>query len=158
MPMVTALGLHADEPAVIAPPAPCHSFSGKHGGAQVHLVCFGESCLQSPLAGWLCGLLATECNPSLSSLLRAEQQMWRESLCVHCAVHELPQASARRLAWTMWALCLPPSRPTLPSKPSSQTSSSAQARREASDHEAPPSPTCLCQQGWSTMTAASPSL
>ena len=41
-PLVSALGLQADTPAVIPPPAPCHSFSGRHGGAQVHVVCFGE--------------------------------------------------------------------------------------------------------------------
>lgn len=43
MPLVTALGLAADEPPVIPPPAPCHSFSGRHGGATVHVVCFGAS-------------------------------------------------------------------------------------------------------------------
>lgn len=42
MPMVKALGLTADDPAVIPPPAPCHSFSGEHAGARLHLVCFGE--------------------------------------------------------------------------------------------------------------------
>lgn len=41
-PMVQALGLQADEPSVIPPPAPCHSFSGQHAGAMVHLVCFGK--------------------------------------------------------------------------------------------------------------------
>ncbi len=40
--MVKSLGLAADEPPVILPPAPCHSFSGEHAGARVHLVCFGE--------------------------------------------------------------------------------------------------------------------
>lgn len=42
MPMVKALGLQPDDPPVVPPPAPCHSFSGEHGGAQVHVVCFGE--------------------------------------------------------------------------------------------------------------------
>lgn len=41
--MVEALGLKADIPAVIPPPAPCHSFSGRHAGADVHVVCFGEA-------------------------------------------------------------------------------------------------------------------
>ncbi|KAL4423462.1 hypothetical protein ABPG77_005414 [Micractinium sp. CCAP 211/92] len=42
MPMVKSLGLAADEPPSIPPPAPCHSFSGEHAGARVHLVCFGK--------------------------------------------------------------------------------------------------------------------
>ncbi|EFN52874.1 hypothetical protein CHLNCDRAFT_26505, partial [Chlorella variabilis] len=42
MPMVKALGLQPDDPPVVPPPAPCHSFSGEHGGAQVHVVCFGK--------------------------------------------------------------------------------------------------------------------
>ncbi|PRW33190.1 5 -methylthioadenosine S-adenosylhomocysteine nucleosidase 2 [Chlorella sorokiniana] len=41
-PMVEALGLKADSPPVIPPPAPCHSFSGRHAGANVHVVCFGK--------------------------------------------------------------------------------------------------------------------
>ncbi|PSC71393.1 Ribosome production factor 1 isoform A [Micractinium conductrix] len=41
-PMVEALGLAADSPPRIPPPAPCHSFSGQHAGAEVHLVCFGK--------------------------------------------------------------------------------------------------------------------
>lgn len=42
MPLVKALGLQADAPPVIPPPAPCHSFSGEHGGAAVHVACFGK--------------------------------------------------------------------------------------------------------------------
>lgn len=44
--MVEALGLKADNPPVIPPPAPCHSFSGRHAGADVHIVCFGEPLAQ----------------------------------------------------------------------------------------------------------------
>ena len=52
MPMVKSLGLQADEPPLIPPPAPCHSFSGEHGGATVHIVCFGER-QRRPLLGEL---------------------------------------------------------------------------------------------------------
>ena len=51
MPLVQSLGLAADEPPVIPPPAPCHSFSGQHAGADVHVVCFG-ALLRAWAASW----------------------------------------------------------------------------------------------------------
>ena len=52
MPLVKAMGLQLDEPAVIPPPAPCHSFSGRHAGADVHVVCFGA--LRHGRGLWFC--------------------------------------------------------------------------------------------------------
>ena len=41
-PMIESLRLKLDDPPVIAPPAPCLSYSGEDFGAKIHLVCFGE--------------------------------------------------------------------------------------------------------------------
>eukprot|EP00192_Tetraselmis_astigmatica_P019023 CAMPEP_0117662892 /NCGR_PEP_ID=MMETSP0804-20121206/8293_1 /TAXON_ID=1074897 /ORGANISM="Tetraselmis astigmatica, Strain CCMP880" /LENGTH=250 /DNA_ID=CAMNT_0005469817 /DNA_START=62 /DNA_END=814 /DNA_ORIENTATION=+ len=40
-PMVEKLGLTKDEPSRIPPPATCVTFSGKHGGLNVHIACNG---------------------------------------------------------------------------------------------------------------------
>lgn len=42
MPMVKTLNLLRDTPPAIAPPAPCHTFSGQDWGMNIHLVCFGK--------------------------------------------------------------------------------------------------------------------
>jgi 5'-methylthioadenosine nucleosidase len=42
MPMIERLGLKKDDPPVIAPPAPCISYSGTDWGMKIHLVCFGK--------------------------------------------------------------------------------------------------------------------
>lgn len=42
LPMVKSLNLVKDDPPVIAPPAPCISYSGSDWGMKVHLVCFGK--------------------------------------------------------------------------------------------------------------------
>lgn len=39
--MVKSLNLKKDDPGVIAPPAPCISYSGTDWGINVHLVSFG---------------------------------------------------------------------------------------------------------------------
>lgn len=41
-PLIERLSLTKDDPAAIAPPAPCVSFTGKDFGATIHLVVFGE--------------------------------------------------------------------------------------------------------------------
>lgn len=131
--MVKSLGLQADEPPLIPPPAPCHSFSGEHGGATVHIVCFGERQWR-PLLGelpmqWrnagagvcLCWSWAPWCTHEAAAALTVGL------LVLHLL--NPPQASARRLGWTMWAPSLLHSPPTWLSKPLGQTSSSAQVSR-----------------------------
>lgn len=42
LPMVKGLGLKLDDPPIIAPPAPCLTYSGDDWGCRIHLVCFGK--------------------------------------------------------------------------------------------------------------------
>ena len=107
MPMVEALGLKADNPAVIPPPAPCHSFSGRHAGADVHVVCFGELSRFSVFLRCAHGSLRLGHCPKLLLLLLLQP-------CPAAARRCLPplQAAAAPLAQTHSCLnCLcPPAR------------------------------------------------
>ena len=53
-PLVKRLELKLDSPPVIAPPAPCVSYSGQEYGATIHLVCFGACASGAGCTGPLC--------------------------------------------------------------------------------------------------------
>ena len=158
--MVKSLGLQADEPPLISPPAPCHSFSGEHGGATVHIVCFGEGLRQRQRLPGELPVQQTNAECRCCWCLCCIGAPWQHSKgcrCCRCRrrrrccitavllcllLNPPPQASARRRGWTMWAQCPQPSPPTWPSRHSSQTWSSAQVGRTGQGG-------CLsvCQQG-----------